>query len=225
MRIFGRFSNVKPPPAHNWPAAWQRILDAAANHGSDCDELIVQGPADEKEVRRVETELGRRLPEGFREVILGFSRRASLRWQLPDETRLPEDLDEIFSGELGWDLGTVVELERGRLEWIKECFPNQDDDYDAVWHNKFSFFSVGNGDQLAIDEDDPSGSVVYLSHDDGDGHGLKLGENFSDYISRSSALACVGAEDWQWLPFHPGEGELLESDSALGNAWRKWFGI
>ncbi len=43
--------------------------------------------------------------------------------------------------------------------------------------------------------------IVYLSHDDGEGHGVALANNFKEFVFITSRLGCTGAEDWQWLPF------------------------
>lgn len=50
------------------------------------------------------------------------------------------------------------------------------DDYDKVWYRKLPFLEVGKGDFVAIDiGSDDAEPVVYLSHDDGEGHGYILG--------------------------------------------------
>ena len=172
------------------------------------------------------TAVGRPLPASFRSVLLGFSRKVVLYWHLPEEAEQPAEFEEICSGEIGWDLATLPETDGSRREWIDACFPNSDDPYDAIWHGKLAFFSITNGDMLAIDEARDGHPVIYLSHDGGDGHGQMLGKNFADFVTRYSQLGCPGAEDWQWLPFHAREeGALLEPDSPTAKSWRKWFGL
>jgi hypothetical protein len=186
----------------------------------------VTSPADLREIERVEADLGRPLPESLRSVVLSFSRKVSFRWHLPDDAECPAEFHEIFAGEIGWNLGELVELERSRQGWIEACFPDPQDEYDAIWHGKLAFFSITNGDMLAIDEAVAGGPVIYLSHDDGDGHGQALGTSFADFVTRYSRLGCPGAEDWQWLPFHTCQrGSLLDPDSASARRWRNWFGL
>ncbi|MBO9701771.1 MAG: hypothetical protein J7604_16310 [Sporocytophaga sp.] len=44
------------------------------------------------------------------------------------------------------------------------------------------------------------GKIVYLGHDDGEGHGYIMANSFSDLLNKWTKLGCVGGEDWQWLP-------------------------
>ena len=68
--------------------------------------------------------------------------------------------------------------------WIKEVFPNLEDEYDNVWHDKFVFQEVGNGDYLSIDlTPSNSGKVIYLSHDDGEGYGFVMANSFTALLN------------------------------------------
>lgn len=211
-------------PWSQWTVLWRGIGAAAANLSSECV-IEVAPPASLGEVARVEASLQRPLPARFRRAVLGFSRRVTIRWKLPDGKDPPHEFRGIFAGELGWNLETLLELETSRQEWMRVCFPNPNDPYDVVWHRKFPFFSVGNSDMLAIDDADPGQPVVYLSHDDGEGHGKRLGSDFIDYVTRLSRLGCPGAEDWQWLPFHDSQIDLLNPDGPAAARWRSWFGM
>lgn len=57
-----------------------------------------------------------------------------------------------------------------KIDWEEECFNNEDDEYDAVWHHKLGFMHVPNGDMIAFDvkKSETNPPVVYLSHDDGE---------------------------------------------------------
>lgn len=48
------------------------------------------------------------------------------------------------------------------------------------------FMNVPNGDVIAFDmkESEINPSVVYLSHDDGEGHGYILGKDFNTYLEQ-----------------------------------------
>jgi hypothetical protein len=100
--------------------------------------------------------------------------------------------------------------------------PDPDDPYDRVWHGKYPLLRVPNGDLVAVDAD---GQVVYLSHDDGEGHGYVLGQDVFDFLERWTALGCPGPEDWQWLPFTSGSDQGLDPEGENGRSWRAWFGI
>ena len=51
-------------------------------------------------------------------------------------------------------------------------------------NTKLGFMNVPNGDVIAFDmkESEINPSVVYLSHDDGEGHGYILGKDFNTYL-------------------------------------------
>ncbi len=106
------------------------------------------------------------------------------------------------------------------------CFPNAEDPYDRVWHNKLPFIHVPNGDLIALDLNRlPTAPIVYLSHDDGEGHDFTLGNDFIDFVDRWTMLGCPGSEDWQMLPFITSPTTGLEPHSTNASAWREWFGL
>ncbi|MBV9851382.1 MAG: hypothetical protein JO250_17065 [Armatimonadetes bacterium] len=67
--------------------------------------------------------------------------------------------------------------------------------------------------------------VVYLSHDGGEGHGCRLGDNFRDFTERHSLLGCPGNEWWQMMPFLNDAGSGLDPDGRNARQWRQWFGL
>jgi len=174
----------------------------------------------------LETELGVPLPESYRDTLLTVSSHVEFRWFVPRDTRLPRPLHGIFSGGLRWSIALTKACEEARRSWVSEVFNNRADAYDLVWWDKLAFYEVGNGDYLAFDLcPETQGRIVYLSHDDGEGHGYVLAEDFQSLLRRWIPLACVGGEDWQWLPFHDSATGSL--DPAGGNArlFRKLLGI
>jgi hypothetical protein len=74
-----------------------------------------------------------------------------------------------------------------------------------------------------IDHDDEN--VIYLSHDDGQGHGFVLGHDFVDFVDRWSRLGCPGPEDREWLQFCRSPKGGLEPDGDTGRAWHETFGL
>lgn len=59
-----------------------------------------------------------------------------------------------------------------------------------------------------------------MSHDDGEGHGYKIGDNFLDFLEKWSKVAFVGAEDWQWLPFITNKNSGIISDGHAAIEFR-----
>ncbi|HDR5277389.1 TPA: SMI1/KNR4 family protein [Bacillus thuringiensis] len=170
--------------------------------GGEVQEVCIDEPSSLEQIIQVEKKLGIKLPNSFKKVLLEFSGNFSLRWFLPDDVELPNEFTDIFCGTPHWSLESLSEFEKERKDLVDEVFSNLDDEYDVVWHNKLAFCEVGNGDYLAFDmKDDIDAPIIYLSHDDGEGHGYKIANNFIEFIENWSRVAFVGCEDWQWLPF------------------------
>jgi hypothetical protein len=201
--------------------ALRGFLDTVKGIGGDARELRVDPPATEDEIERVEQELGISIPSELRRAMLDVSAHLEFSWFLPDSFELPQILREIFCGELHWGLDLVPKFIEEYQGWIKEVFPNPDNPYDAIWHGKFPFQDVGNGDYIAIDE---GGQVIYLSHDDGEGHGYIMADSFNDLLARWVPLGCVGGEDWQWLPFTNGMTTRIDPKSEAARTWMLLLG-
>jgi len=197
------------------------ILDSLSHQGFDVRPLVFQPPATEAELVEVERQLGFALPPSLREVLAAVSSHVEFRWFAPKDRRFAEPFNQNFSGDIHWSLPLLVQFARDKQQWIETVFKNPDDPYDRVWHNKLAFHEVGNGDYLAIDLDEPSsGRVVYLSHDDGQGHGHTLAASFADLLRRWVPLGCPGAEDWQWMPFTENLSSPINPACANARQWR-----
>ncbi len=207
-----------------WKSSWEASLESCRRRGGKTNPLKVSRPSSARELVRIENTLGHPLPTSLAEFFRAHSSEVFFTWHLPTDLIVPE-FDGIFCGGLEVSLDSLPELLEGHRGWVNECFPRLDDPYDGVWHNKLSIQAVGNGDELAIDLAAPDGPVVYLSHDEGQGHGYQLGQNFLDFVDRWSKLGCVGAEDWQWLHFVSSPTSGLEPNAPRSLQWRSWFGL
>jgi len=209
-----------------WKRRWEAALAACEALGGRADQLVVGPAGSADEVKHVEEQLGRPLPSSFSRVVTEFSAKVEMSWFLPEALDPPEPFRSTFCGKCSWDLRRLPELDGERLSWIREVFPNREDAYDVMWHDKLAVQAVGNGDYLAIGQcGGASEALVYLSHDDGKGHGYALGSNFFEAIDRWTRVACCGAEDWQWLPFVTSATSGVNPDCDNAEAWRKWFGL
>ena len=194
--------------------------------GGNAKPLVFTSIASETEVLHVEQTLGFQLPAEFRNTLLTISSHCEFSWFLPDELELPDVLRQIFSGELHWSLELLSQFNEAREGWITEVFSNPEDEYDKVWYNKFVFQEVGNGDFIGIDLMPESyGKVVYLSHDDGEGHGYVMANSFSALLNNWVELGCVGGEDWQWLPFCENKSAGIDPNCENALLWKQVIGL
>ena len=206
------------------------FLEKIEDLGGEVEPLTIEKPATEEEVKAVEVKLGYTLPPHFREVLLENTAHLEFWWDIDDiideeDISLPDKLAEIFRGKLLFGLDLLLDYEEDRQDWEGEVYPNSDKEYDRVWHNKMSFFQVGNGDYIAIElEPENYGKVVYLSHDGSENHGLYIADNFKEFLMNYAAVGCTGGEDWQWEPFYT-KGKGIDPTSKNAKTWYKALGI
>ena len=206
------------------------FLEKIEDLGGEVEPLTIEKPATEEEVKAVEVKLGYTLPPHFREVLLENTAHLEFGWDIDDiideeDISLPDKLAEIFRGKLLFGLDLLLDYEEDRQDWEGEAYPNSDKEYNRVWHNKMSFFQVGNGDYIAIElEPENYGKVVYLSHDGSENHGLYIADNFKEFLMNYAAVGCTGGEDWQWEPFYTA-GKGIDPTSKNAKTWYKVLGI
>ena len=180
-----------------------------------------------QEIQDLEAKLDCSLPDSLKQAFLEFSKSISFYALLPDEFELPHALREIFSAQFTISLADVLEAETSRRSWVEACFPDPDDPYDKVWHNKLGMMTVGNGDVIAfaLDDGNTDNRVVYLSHDDGPGHGYVLGSNFQEYFSNLLLIGGCGNEDWQMEPFITDAQKGINPDCENARLYRDLIGL
>lgn len=194
--------------------------------GGEVQVIVMDEPVLLEKIIKIEKQLGVKLPESFKKVLNEFSGNFSLRWFLPDNLEQPNEFREIFCGTPHWGIDLLIQLEEDRMSWVEKVFPNPDDVYDVVWHNKLAFCEVGNGDYLAFDmSNSDDAPIIYLSHDDGEGHGYKIANNFIELIDNWSKVGFVGCEDWQWLPFTTSSNSGIIADGEAAKRFRSWLGL
>jgi cell wall assembly regulator SMI1 len=194
--------------------------------GGDSRQLIFEKPATLKEIEEIESKLTYKIPSDFKDNLLNLSSHCEFKWFLPDDFTLPDQLSQIFCGEIHWSLDLIIEFNKSKDEWINQAFPNIEDEYDKVWHNKFVFQEVGNGDYISIDlSADNYGKIIYLSHDDGEGHGFFMANSFTELLTNWTKIGCVGGEDWQWLPFCKDKTSGIDPNCENAILWNETIGV
>lgn len=189
--------------------------------GGKVTEFIHNPPATIDQVSHIEKLLKHELPASFKKVLLEFSSKFSFKWFFDEGVELPNEFREIFSGRIHWDLNALIHLKEDVEGWIDNVFPDIENEYDLVWHNKLAFCDVGNGDFLAFDlnhsDDSP---IIYLNHEGGEGHGYIMATNFTELLDSWSRIAFVGEEDSQWLPFTESLESRLVPDGEAAERFR-----
>jgi hypothetical protein len=196
------------------------FLHAIELLGGEAHDLVMEQRATGLELDAIEISIGTPLPSKVREFASEVSRRIAFHWYLPDSLELPHSLRGIFGGGLDFDVHKIPKHENSRAGWQAACFPDLANSYDQVWHHKLAFHEVPNGDYLAFDSD---GRVVYLSHDDGEGHGYIIASSFPDLLVRWIPLGCPGG-DWQWMPFVSSRHSGINPDSQNAKQWLQMIG-
>ncbi len=178
--------------------------------------------AKEEKVTKLEATIGCTIPKSLRETFLLFSRKITFTAFLPEEFEMPTAFEDIFSANFKFSLFEIENAEEMRRDLIDSMFTNKKDEHDKVWHNKLAFMTVGNGDMIAFDLDDPSDDkrVVYLSAAGEKSHGMLLGKNFKEYFSNLLSIGACGSEDFQMMPFI-NETSGLDATSERAKIYRK----
>jgi len=185
--------------------------------------------ATQSEIISVEAHLQNKLPASMKEFFLTYRKYLHLRTNLSQEVcdSLPFELRQIFSAELLLSLEDLIEYNKDYAGWIASCFNDENNTYDKVWHNKLPFIHVPNGDYIALDllDDSDEKRVVYLSHDDGEGHGYTLGKSFYEFLKSYVSIGCCGSEDWQMLPFIRNQNSGIDPACENAKKYRQIIGM
>jgi hypothetical protein len=204
----------------------ENYLNKIAHLGGNSKQLVFESPATESDLVDIELNLMYEIPSDFRNILLTVSSHLEFKWFLPEDLILPGPLRQIFAGELHWGVDFILQFNDNKDGWIREVFSNPFDEYDKVWYNKFVFQEVGNGDCISIDLIlENYGKVIYLSHDDGEGHGYVMANSFSELLESWIKLGCVGGEDWQWLPFCENKTNGINPNCSNAQLWYETIGI
>lgn len=187
-----------------------------------------RGPADEEQLAALEERVGP-LPPALRQALGEFSRSAVLKvdFSTAAQEHLPltAQLRKALSGaRLVLSLDEIAQAEALRRDLAENIF-TRGDAYDEVWQDKLAFMRAAGDDLLAIDPQDGAGAVVYLSANEGPGHGVRLADDFADFLDRYLVIGAVGPEDRQWLPFCGEDGAGLQPDSENAYLFREAIGL
>ncbi|MGR3779581.1 SMI1/KNR4 family protein [Bacillus paramycoides] len=202
--------------SQNWINSWNETFHQIEKIKGEIESFVVEKSATEEEIKLIEQQLGYPLPISFREVLVKFSKQVELRWSFPDELSIPAEFDAIFAGELCWDLDSIEDLTE-----VADSLKDVGDNYGENLRQKLAFYTVPNGDYLALDlnSNNEDAAVVYWDHEEDSV--TYVADNFIEFIEKFTDLHLIGAEIWQWETFIDSKG--INTDSEIAQKWKKLF--
>lgn len=214
-----------------WKKNWEWMLECAQKKGWETSALAMAPTVSHAAITALESKIGQRYPEDFKEVLTRYAGALGFSWSMNDD-KGPEEFNEVFGGggscgdgrlnNALWSFSSLEELRNDLEDWKKDCFSNPEEAYDKVYYDKLPFIHVPNGDFIVFDYLDGN-SVVYLSHDDDEMHGYRLAESFTEFITLWSNIGCVGTECWQMKPFYDTAARKLLKDGPIIERWKAWL--
>ena len=206
-----------------WDGRLRRLQGA---YGSVCDSVTYQkhSPAEEQDVLDLEEKWGISLPQSLRAALLQFSSdvlfEADFTQAAPEMPMSYELRKGLFRARLAFSLRGIGEAEKERRDLADNVF-TQNTAADRFWQNKLAVMLVPGGDVIALDlaADETEPPVVYLSYHEKESHGLRLGDNFADFIDRYIEIGAVGPEDTQLELFMDEWGEASGIQKEGENAY------
>ncbi|WP_028390721.1 SMI1/KNR4 family protein [Bacillus cihuensis] len=182
---------------------WKNTLSLIESVGGETY-CKVEMKATNEEIVLKEKQLGIKLPFRFTNALLDFSKDVQISWKFPYELDAPKFIEEVYSGEIGWQFAKVS---------IVSTRGGQSD--------KLVFHYTANGDFLAFDlassSDDPR--IIYW--DDDEETEILLASNFDLFLQEMTNLHFVGGEHWQLRYFLGRNG--LDSTSEIALKWKQWL--
>ncbi|MCH5477218.1 hypothetical protein L4A40_29670 [Bacillus cereus] len=115
--------------SQNWINNWNETFHQIEKIKGDIESFVVEKSATEEEIKLTEQQLGYPLPIIFKEVLVKFSKQVELRWSFPDELSIPAEFDDIFAGELCWNLDSIEDLAEV-ADSLKDVGDNYGENYD-----------------------------------------------------------------------------------------------
>ncbi|NDI35770.1 SMI1/KNR4 family protein [Chengkuizengella sediminis] len=195
---------------------WEQILHKLNSNNGKVFPIEIGKRATAQEITAKEKELGYQLPPSYKHILLNLGKSLSFYYSFSNDTMIPSEFKEIFSGEINWNIDFLQNLDTLADELMEDG-----EDYGKTLRGKLEFAHAGNGDVYAFDmsvegEEKP---VIYWDHEDDSV--TYIADSFIDYLFRITELACIGSEKWQLEYFLSDTGLVTTSSAAI--KWKNWF--
>lgn len=152
------------------------------------------------EIQEIEQKLKLNLPRELKDFFLNISKKIYLNVDFENEVQW-NNSGKVSSAYIFISLKEIYDAECSRRKWVEDVFFDIEDSYSRKWHHKLGITSLINGDIIAMDLEKKEHPIIYLSHDDGDGHGYILGRTFNKYVEAVIELGGCGTEEDEFLQF------------------------
>lgn len=196
--------------------SWEDILQKLQNNHGSVHPIKIGKKATIQEIEAKEKELGYSLPPSYKYILQNIGKSLSFYYSFSEDTMIPREFNEIFSGEIDWDIDYLQSLES-----LADDLMEDGEDYGKALRGKLEFSHSGNGDVYAFDmsvesEEKP---VIYWDHEEDTV--TYIADSFIDYLLKITELGCIGSEKWQFEYFLSNAGLVTSSPAAI--KWKHWF--
>ncbi|OCA84011.1 hypothetical protein A8F94_14840 [Bacillus sp. FJAT-27225] len=195
---------------------WEKIVQKIENNNGKVYPIEIGEKATIQEIEAKEEELGYQLPPSFKYIVHNLGKSLSFYYSFSEDTMIPGEFKEIFSGEINWDINYLQ-----NLNMLADELMEDGEDYGRTLRGKLEFSHAGNGDVYAFDmcADSDEKPVIYWDHEEDTV--TYIADSFIDYLYRITELGCIGSEKWQFEYFLSDTGLDIESPAAV--KWKQWF--
>lgn len=195
---------------------WEQLLHKIEKNNGTAYPIEIGERATIQEIEEKEKELGYNLPSSYKNILQNFTKSLSFYYSFSEDTMIPSEFDEVFSGEINWDIAFLE-----NLNLLADEIMDDEEDYGESLRGKLAFSHAGNGDIYAFDmlADGEEKPIVYWDHEEGTV--TYIADSFMEYLVKMTELGCIGSEKWQFEYFLSENGLEVSNPPAI--RWKQWF--
>ncbi|TQR15401.1 SMI1/KNR4 family protein [Psychrobacillus vulpis] len=91
---------------------WEQILHKLENNNGKVHPIEIGKKAALQEVEAIEKELGYKLPPSYKYILYNLGKSLSFYYSFSEDTIIPSEYKEIYSGEINWNTDFLQNLNR-----------------------------------------------------------------------------------------------------------------